>query len=143
MASGIVTLWGICLLLTIVCKDYQGLYVERFFLGLLEAGVSPMFMRKLYPASVTFSLETCPFLTRKLPVIVGMWYKKAEQAWRMGIWYSCTGYITIFSPLVNYGFGLIGGGVSSWRYMYIFGGCCKDLKVFMKIPPLCDRVTLN
>lgn len=41
---------------------------------------------------------------------------------RMGIWYSCTGYVSIVSPLINYGFGLIGGGVSSWRYMYYFGG---------------------
>ena len=41
---------------------------------------------------------------------------------RMGIWYCCTGYVSIISPLINYGFGLIGGGVSSWRYMYYFGG---------------------
>jgi MFS family permease len=40
----------------------------------------------------------------------------------MGIWYCCTGYVSIISPLINYGFGLIGGGVSSWRYMYYFGG---------------------
>ena len=52
----------------------------------------------------------------------GSWYRKQEQAMRMGIWYCCTGYVSIVSPLINYGFGLIGGGVSSWRYMYYFGG---------------------
>lgn len=61
VASGIVTLWGVCLLLTITAFNYQGLYAQRFFLGLLEAGISPMFM-----------------------MIVGSWYKKDEQAFRMG-----------------------------------------------------------
>ncbi|KAH8897968.1 allantoate permease [Thozetella sp. PMI_491] len=99
VASAIVTLWGLTLLLTTVCTNYQGIYAQRFFLGFLESGVSPMFM-----------------------LIVGSWYKKPEQAMRMGIWYCCTGYVSIVSPLINYGFGLIGGGVSSWRYMYYFAG---------------------
>ncbi|RBQ86983.1 hypothetical protein VDGD_20735 [Verticillium dahliae] len=61
VASAIVTLWGICLILTTVCKDYKGIYAQRFFLGFLESGISPMFM-----------------------LIVGSWYKKNEQAMRMG-----------------------------------------------------------
>lgn len=61
VASVTVTLWGICLLLTITCFNYQSLYAQRFFLGFLESGVSPMFM-----------------------LIVGSWYKKDEQAFRMG-----------------------------------------------------------
>ena len=44
VASGIVTIWGICLILTVVCKDYKTLYTQRFFLGFLESGISPMFM---------------------------------------------------------------------------------------------------
>jgi MFS family permease len=44
VASGTVTLWGICLILTPVCHNYQSLYAQRFFLGLLESGISPMFM---------------------------------------------------------------------------------------------------
>ncbi|EIT81329.1 permease of the major facilitator superfamily [Aspergillus oryzae 3.042] len=99
VASGIVTLWGICLILTSVCHNYQSLYAQRFFLGLLESGISPMFM-----------------------MIVGGWYKKNEQALRMGIWYSCTGYVSIFSPLINYGLGHIKGSLSSWKYMYLFAG---------------------
>jgi MFS family permease len=61
VASGIVTIWGICLTLTVACHNYQQLYAQRFFLGLLESGISPMFM-----------------------VIVGSFYKKNEQAFRMG-----------------------------------------------------------
>ncbi|KAL1891709.1 hypothetical protein Sste5346_007458 [Sporothrix stenoceras] len=99
VASATVTLWGLCLILTTVCKNYRDVYTQRFFLGVLESGISPMFM-----------------------LIVGSWYKKDEQAMRMGIWYSCTGYVSIFSPLINYGFGLIHDGKSSWRYMYYFAG---------------------
>lgn len=33
-----------------------------------------------------------------------------------------TGYISCFSPLINWGLGQINGGVSSWPYMYYFAG---------------------
>ncbi|ETS84147.1 hypothetical protein PFICI_02172 [Pestalotiopsis fici W106-1] len=99
VASATVILWGLCLILTTVCHNYRDIYAQRFFLGVLESGISPMFM-----------------------LIVGSWYKKHEQAMRMGIWYSCTGYVSCISPLINFGFGQIGGGVSSWRYMYYFSG---------------------
>lgn len=99
VAAGIVTLWGVCLILTPACTTWRALYVERFFLGLLESGVSPLFM-----------------------LVVGSWYRKNEQAFRMGIWYSMTGYAAIFSPLVNYGLGQIDGALSQWKYMYLFAG---------------------
>jgi hypothetical protein len=44
VASCIVTVWGICLILTVACHNYQALYAQRFFLGFLESGISPMFM---------------------------------------------------------------------------------------------------
>jgi MFS family permease len=44
VASLIVVFWGITLLLTSACTNYQGIYAQRFFLGMLEAGISPMFM---------------------------------------------------------------------------------------------------
>ncbi|CAI4212648.1 unnamed protein product [Parascedosporium putredinis] len=61
VASFTVTVWGITLILTTICKNYQGIYAQRFMLGLLESGISPMFM-----------------------LIVGSFYKKNEQAMRMG-----------------------------------------------------------
>ncbi|KAJ4322633.1 hypothetical protein N0V94_002286 [Neodidymelliopsis sp. IMI 364377] len=99
VASAIVTVWGVCLILTVVCRDYKELYAQRFFLGLLESGISPMFM-----------------------VIVGSFYKKNEQAFRMGIWYSCTGYVSIFSPILNYGFGRAKSSLANWKLMYLFAG---------------------
>jgi MFS family permease len=61
----IVFLWGGCLMTTAACDTWRALYVQRFFLGLLEAGVSPMFM-----------------------LAVGSFYTKGEQAVRQGVWYS-------------------------------------------------------
>jgi MFS family permease len=115
VTSIIVTVWGICLLLSIACTNYQGIYAQRFFLGLLESGVSPLFM-----------------------LIVGSWYKKGEQAFRMGIWYSCTGYVSIVSPLINYGWGSLGGPLRSWKYMYIFAGAATiswGIALWFILPP--------
>jgi MFS family permease len=61
VASCIVTLWGLTLILTTVCNDYRGIYAQRFFLGFLESGVSPMFMLivvsilSLQPLSTNYS----------------------------------------------------------------------------------------
>lgn len=57
----LVVLWGICLMSTAGVTSYKGLYVQRFFLGMLESGVSPTWM-----------------------IVVGGWYKKSEQSLRMG-----------------------------------------------------------
>ena len=56
-------------------------------------------------------------------LIVSGFYQKHEQALRMGIWYSATGYVSVFSPLINYGLGHItGGALNSWQYMYLVAG---------------------
>ncbi|OAL06503.1 MFS transporter [Phaeosphaeriaceae sp. SRC1lsM3a] len=105
VASGIVAVWGVCLMCSAACHNWQGFYAQRFFLGFLESGISPMFM-----------------------LIVGGWYRKQEQALRMGFWYSATGYVSAISPLINYGLGHIkGGGLNSWQYMYIVAGAITIL----------------
>lgn len=80
VAAGIVSVWGVCLMCSAACKNWQGFYAQRFFLGFLESGVSPMFM-----------------------LIVGSWYTRTEQSLRMGAWYCATGYVSAVSPLINYG----------------------------------------
>ncbi|KAJ0331533.1 hypothetical protein COL5a_002195 [Colletotrichum fioriniae] len=105
-------------LMPVLCMTYGLQYYDkamlsqaRFCLGLLESGISPMFM-----------------------LIVGSWYKKNEQAMRMG----CTGYVSIFSPLINFGFGKLNGGVSSWRYMFYFAGSLTivwGLLLYFVLPP--------
>jgi len=61
VAAVSVLLWGICLICTAACDSWKTIFAQRFFLGLLEAGISPMFM-----------------------MVVGQFYKKDEQALRMG-----------------------------------------------------------
>lgn len=68
VAFGIVFIWGACMMCTAAVTTWHGLYGQRFFLGFLESGVSPMFM-----------------------LIVAGFYKKNEQALRMGAWYCATG----------------------------------------------------
>lgn len=65
-------------------------------------------------------------------LIVGGWYKKREQALRMGAWYSATGYVSMVSPLINYGLGHISGGsLNSWQYMYLVAGAITVLWSFV------------
>jgi MFS family permease len=64
VATGIVFIWGIVMMSTAGCSSYSGFYAQRFFLGMIEAGVSPMFM-----------------------LVVSGFYRKHEQALRMGLWY--------------------------------------------------------
>ncbi|KIW74483.1 hypothetical protein Z517_12423 [Fonsecaea pedrosoi CBS 271.37] len=115
VAASIILAWGICLICTPACHNWQGLFAQRFFLGFIEAGVSPMFM-----------------------LVVGQFYKKNEQALRMGVWYCACGYVSIFSPLINYGFGHVKGSLSPWRYMYLFAGSITILWsviVYFYLPP--------
>ncbi|OJJ62615.1 hypothetical protein ASPSYDRAFT_86293 [Aspergillus sydowii CBS 593.65] len=115
VASLVIMVWGITLILTPACHDFRGAYAQRFFLGMTEAGVSPMFM-----------------------MIVGGWYKKDEQSLRMGAWYSCTGYVSMFSPLVNYGIGHLKGPLRPWYYMYFFAGGLTiiwGVLVYILLPP--------
>ncbi|CAI7570813.1 unnamed protein product [Penicillium crustosum] len=92
VGAGIILLWGGVLMLAAACTDFRGFYAQRFFLGFLEAAIAPMFM-----------------------LVIGGWYKKQEQALRMG-------YISMFTPLINFGLGQLGGPLSPWKYMFICAG---------------------
>ncbi|TNY20536.1 MFS general substrate transporter [Rhodotorula diobovata] len=97
--SACIFLWGVTALLTIVCTSYEGLVVQRIFLGVLESSISPGFV-----------------------LITSQWYKKSEQAARLGIWYSATGIFSAFSGIVNYGLGSASGSFAPWKRMYCFAG---------------------
>ncbi len=43
-AAIVVFLWGVVCILTVVVQNYQGLVVQRVFLGLMESAVSPAFI---------------------------------------------------------------------------------------------------
>ncbi|KAM0424159.1 hypothetical protein ACHAPT_010528 [Fusarium lateritium] len=100
VCTGICIVWSFVILCTPACTTYAGLLVNRFFLGLIEAGVSPIFM-----------------------LVVGLWYTHSEQVSRSSWWYSFSGGSLLVSPLINYGLGHIkGGSLNSWQYMYLIAG---------------------
>ncbi|KAI9149877.1 Thiamine pathway transporter THI73 [Paramyrothecium foliicola] len=93
-------LWSIVVLTTPACRSYGDFLANRFILGLIESGVSPIFM-----------------------LIVGLWYTHAEQVSRSSWWYSFSGGSLLVSPLINYGLGHItGGSLRPWQYMYFLAG---------------------
>lgn len=50
---------------------------------------------------------------------------------RASAWYSATGYVSVISPLINYGLGHITGSLSPWHYMYLVAGAITVLWSFV------------
>ncbi|KAI2776745.1 MFS general substrate transporter [Daldinia loculata] len=99
-----VTLWGATLACLAACKNYAGLLVCRFFLGVLEAGV--------VPAWVLFTSQ---------------WYTKEEQAFRVGIWFSMCGAAQMFGGFFAYGVATHVGkdpnaALKGWQIIFLFLG---------------------
>lgn len=76
--------------------NFAGLAVTRTFLGVFEASINPGTM-----------------------IIFSMWYKRAEQPLRMGIWIGSAGLGYVLAGIASFGIGHIGGSLSSWRYMFL------------------------
>lgn len=95
-----VIVWAIVCAATAGVTTYQGLYVQRFFLGFVEAIIPTCFM-----------------------TIIGSYYTQRENSLRQSWWFSSTGAFTIAGGAMNYGFSRItGGDLKRWQYVYIFAG---------------------
>ncbi len=93
-------IWGGVTVCTTAVQTYQGLYVQRFFLGVAEASISP-----------AFSLITV------------MWYKRVEVPLRYALWYSASGIAVLVGSLLLYAIGHIHGKLAPWRYQFMIIGC--------------------
>lgn len=103
-ASANVIIWGVILACIAACKNYSGLLACRFFLGVAEAAI--------VPAWVQFTSQ---------------WYKKEEQAFRVGIWFSVCGAGQMFGGFVAYGIATHVGRdpsakLAGWQIMFLFLG---------------------
>ncbi|CAG8214496.1 unnamed protein product [Penicillium olsonii] len=95
-----VMLWAIICAATAGVTTWQGLLVQRFFLGFTES-----------------IIPTCFMLT------VSGFYTQSEQALRQSWWFSGTGWFTIIGGAINYGFAKIqNGALTPWQYIYVFAG---------------------
>ncbi|KAF7555615.1 hypothetical protein G7046_g6520 [Stylonectria norvegica] len=98
--SANITLWGVVLTLHVLAKNYAGLLTVRFFLGALEATVTPAFV-----------------------IFTSTWYKQNEQGKRMGIWLSCNGITLICIGPIAYGLsGVTDASISTWKILYLVLG---------------------
>jgi MFS family permease len=101
----IVVLWGGVCMLTATVTTWQGLYVQRFFLGFMESIIPTGFM-----------------------CIVSGFYTQREQTLRQSWWFSSTGLWTIIGGGLNWGFGNIeGGDLKRWQYIYLLAGALTVL----------------
>ncbi|KAK4446047.1 MFS general substrate transporter [Podospora aff. communis PSN243] len=92
--------WGLAQTLTPACQTFRGLLVNRFFLGIFEAGCLPLFS-----------------------IITGQWYRRAEQPIRVAAWYGTNGLATIIAALLAYGLGSIRHGVlKTWQVLFLGTG---------------------
>ncbi|CZT05536.1 related to allantoate transport protein [Rhynchosporium agropyri] len=97
-------LWGGTTVCTVAVNSYQGLYVQRFFLGFTEAGIAPAFS-----------------------LITAMWWKRQEQPLRYAVWYSSVGLGTLVGTLIMYAIGQINGDLAAWRYQFMIIGTITSL----------------
>ncbi|TFK73157.1 MFS general substrate transporter [Pluteus cervinus] len=92
--------WGVILMLHAVGTSFQAFFALRFLLGMCEACVAP-----------------------SLILIVGMFYKKNEQASRIAWFYVMNGLTMIFGGFVAYGITFTDGRVlAPFKVIYILLG---------------------
>lgn len=94
-----IILWGALVMLHAVCGNFSGFYALRFFLGMLEACVSP-----------------------SLILIVSMWYKQNERAARIGWFYAGNLSSSVIGGGVAYGVTFYKGAIAPWKLLYIVLG---------------------
>ncbi|PSK60358.1 High-affinity nicotinic acid transporter [Elsinoe australis] len=116
--------WGVIVTVTSACTNYAGLVTTRVLLGVFEAAVAPSLM-----------------------LITSMWFTRAQQPLRTGIWYLGTGTGVIIGSLISYGFQhYTGTRFFSWQIMFLTVGLITVLAgvaVFLLLPdnPMSSRLT--
>lgn len=95
-----IMLWGVVLTCHVFAFNYAGLLSVRFFLGALEATVTPAFI-----------------------ILTSVWYKKNEQAQRVGYWLSCNGLALLTVGPIAYGLsGVTDAKIATWKILYLVFG---------------------
>ncbi|KAF2008607.1 MFS general substrate transporter [Aaosphaeria arxii CBS 175.79] len=103
-----IILWGGVLLCHCAASSYVGLMCVRFFLGALEATVTPAFV-----------------------ILTSMWYKQDEQAKRMGWWLACNGVALLVMGPVAYGLsGIQAPSFANWKVLFLVLGAPTVLTGF-------------
>ncbi|KAI0409235.1 putative MFS transporter [Xylaria palmicola] len=101
-----VLVWAVICAATAGVTTWQGLIVQRFFLGFTESIVPTAFM-----------------------TIVSGYYTQSEQSLRQTWWFSGTGWFTVIGSALNYGFAQIDDGapLRPWQRIYLLAGALTFL----------------
>ncbi|KAJ5356502.1 Major facilitator superfamily domain general substrate transporter [Penicillium concentricum] len=99
-----VTIWGTILASMAACKSFASLMVCRTLLGAAEASIIPAWV-----------------------VFTSQWYRKEEQAFRVGLWFSMCGFAQMFGGYVAYGVATHIGGdpnasLRGWQVIFLILG---------------------
>lgn len=99
-----VVIWGAILSCLAACKSFATLMVCRALLGCAEAAIVPAWV-----------------------VFTSQWYKKEEQAFRVGIWFSMCGFAQMFGGYVAYGVAIHVGrdphaSLRGWQIIFLILG---------------------
>ncbi|KAL4787473.1 major facilitator superfamily domain-containing protein [Aspergillus varians] len=96
----VLIIWAGLVIAHIGAKNYAGMLVLRFILGMAEAGVSPCMMN-----------------------FTSMFYKRSEQPLRMAIWLSANGAATMVGALLGFGLGHAHNtSLKSWQLIFLVIG---------------------
>lgn len=96
--------WGVIMITTPACKNFAGIAVNRFLLGVLEGFVNPSFV-----------------------LLLSIWYATAEQPIRLESYYCTNGIATMFGGLIGYAVGHITSGLPQWMYVFLIFGSLSTL----------------
>ena len=90
--------WGVVATLMGLSQNLAGFYVVRFVLGACESGLFP---------GVVFYLS--------------MWYRRAEQHYRVALFFSAASLAGAFGGILAYGIAFMNGvgGLAGWRWIVI------------------------
>ncbi|ORX89998.1 MFS transporter [Basidiobolus meristosporus CBS 931.73] len=97
----IMVTWGVCTMSMAAVKNFAGMMVCRFFLGLSEAGLFP---------GIIFYLT--------------FWYTRKEQCSRVALFFSAATLAGAFGGVLAYGITHIdsSSGLSGWQWIFIIEG---------------------
>ncbi|CAG8691072.1 229_t:CDS:10 [Dentiscutata erythropus] len=107
--SSLMIVWGVIMITMAFVQNFTHLMITRFFLGIFESGLFP---------GVVF------YITR--------WYKKSEQNYRIGLFFSGATIAGAFNGLLAYAITNLNGkfGFSGWRWLFLIDGAATVIIAF-------------
>lgn len=106
MVGSIMFVWGALCMLQASAFNLSGFFAIRFFLGLVEACISPAWV-----------------------LLTSMLWTRDEQPLRTSLWIAANGISSIIGALLAWGLGKADHtAVPNWKLIYLVGYCLPDLQ---------------